>query len=102
MEKCVILCRLRIESKEEGSYERERTIAIGPFDDHETAGESMRDYMDNEKKVRECLSVFYKEEISKFHGWEVADLVMKEYISAGEEDHDRALRSQQERGPTDY
>jgi len=102
MEKCVILCRLRLKQEEGESYEGERTIAIGPFDDHETAGESMRDYMDNEEKVRECLSVFYKEEISQFHGWEVADLVMRDYISANWEDHDKALRSQQERGPHDY
>ncbi|MGA1873179.1 MAG: hypothetical protein ACMUHY_05860 [Thermoplasmatota archaeon] len=98
MEKCVILCRLKIDRDDSRSYEQSRTIAIGPFDDHETAGEFMREYMDSEDKVRECLRIFYKEEVAQFHGWEVADLVMKDYISAGWENHGRAVRSQQERG----
>ncbi|MGA1793811.1 MAG: hypothetical protein ACMUHM_07665 [Thermoplasmatota archaeon] len=102
MEKCVILCKLRIEPRKDGDYEQNKTIAIGPFDDHETAGEFMREYLDNEESVRECLKIFYKEELAQFHGWEVADLVMKEYISTEWEGHSRAMRSQQERGPHNY
>ena len=102
MEKCVILCKLKIAVKDENKYERNRTIAIGPFDDHETAGEFMREFMDSQENIRECLGVFYKEEVAEFHGWEVADMLMKDYISTGWENHERALRSQQERGSDNY
>ncbi|MBN1389047.1 MAG: hypothetical protein JXA22_00210 [Candidatus Thermoplasmatota archaeon] len=102
MEKCVILCRLKVESKVGNMYDQTKTIAIGPFDDHETAGEFMREFMDSEDKVRECLGVFYNEEMGQFHGWEVVDMVMKDYIAVDWEDHDKAMRSHQERGANDY
>ena len=102
MEKCVILCRLKLEAMEGSMYELTKTVAIGPFDDHETAGEFMREYMDNEEKVREGLRLFYREEMTSFHGWEVVDMMMKDYIAMDWGNHDRALRSQQERGPYDY
>lgn len=102
LEKCVILCRVKFKKDDGLSYEHHKTICIGHFSDHESAGEFMTEYMDNDELLKSCLNMFYKEEVASVDHWEVADLVDREHVAANWEDHETAQRSTQERGKNNY
>ncbi len=102
MEKCVILCRLKFKKDAALDYENHKTICIGPFPDHESAGEFMRECVDSDKHLKECLNFLYKDEAISIDHWEVADLLAKENIGGNWADHETARRSSQERGMYNY
>ena len=98
MEKCVILCRLKMKKDDGLTYEHHKTVCIGHFSDHESAGEFMTEYMDNDQSLIECLNLFYKDQVESVDHWEVADLVDRDHVASNWTDHDSAKRSTQERG----
>jgi hypothetical protein len=102
MEKCVIQCKLKFKKDSDLGYEHDKTICIGSFNDHESAGEFMVEYMENDKQLIGCLNHLYKDEVVSVGNWEVADLMDKENIAANWTDHENAQRSSQERGKFNY
>lgn len=102
MEKCVILCKLKFKKDDGLGYEHEKTICIGSFNDHESAGEFMMEYMDNDRQLIDCLNLLYKDEVISASNWEVADLMDKENVAANWTDHETAQRSASERGQFNY
>jgi len=102
MEKCVILCRLKFRKNHNLGYEHEKIICIGSFHDHESAGEFMTEYMENDQQLIGSLNLLYNDEVVSVGNWEVADLMDKENIAANWTDHETAQRSTQERGKFNY
>jgi len=102
LEKCVILCRLKFKKDDGLDYEHHKTICIGSFNDHESAGEFMTEYMDNDQMLKDCMGLFFKDEVSSVDHWEVADMMEKGHIAANWSDHESAQRSTQERGKFNY
>jgi hypothetical protein len=102
LEKCAILCRLRFKKDDGLDYDHQKTICIGTFPDHESAGEFMTEYMDNDKQLKETLNLLFKDEVVSVENWEVADIMDKEHIASNWTDHETAQRSTQERGRFNY
>ena len=99
MEKCVILCKLRLQKDDGIGYEHTKTISIGPFNDHETAGEFMTEHMDNVSSLKQSLEVFLKDDIVSIEGWDVADFFPAEYIACNWREHENAVRTSYGAGP---
>ena len=99
MEKCVILCKLKLKKDDGLGYDHSKTISIGPFSDHETAGEFMTEHLDNISILKEGLKVFVPDEIISIEGWEVADFFPAEYIACNWKDHENAVRGSYGAGP---
>jgi len=102
LEKCVILCKLKFKKDAHLDYENHKTISIGPFPDHESAGEFMRECMDNDRDLKKCLEFLYKDEVLSITTWEVSDLIATDNIAANWADHEIARRSNAERGRYSY
>lgn len=102
MEKCVILCRLKIETDATLDYDSYKTICIGSFPDHESAGDFMTECIDNDKSLKECLKLLYSDDTASIDRWEVADYIDMEYVAKKWEDHSTACRSHAERGQFSY
>ncbi len=99
MEKCVLLCKVKFQKDEGLGYEHTNMISIGTFPDHETAGEFMTKYMDDQKNLINGLALFFKDPIAQIEGWEVADLFSAENIASDWKDHAHAVRTSHESGP---
>jgi hypothetical protein len=102
VEKCAILCRLKFKKDDGLDYEHHKTICIGPFSDHESAGEFMTEYLDDNALLIEMLNMFYREEVVSIENWEVADMMDKSHVAANWTNHETAQRSTQERGRYNY
>lgn len=102
MENCAILFKLRFKRDDGLDYDHHKTICIGTFPDHESAGEFMREYMDDIDNMMVMLNMLYDDEVVSIDHWEVADLMDKKTIATNWMDHETAQRSSQERGKYDY
>ena len=98
MEKCVIICRLKLKRDSGINYDTNKSICIGPFNDHESAGEFMRECLDSDKNIKDCLSFVFEDEVISLERWEVADYIDRENVADNWLDHETAQRSTQERG----
>jgi len=93
LNRCVVLCKLKFREVDGISYDHSTTITLGPFSGHETAGQFMTDFMDNDEKVRSCIGGLYGKKVENLIGWEVADLIPLDFLSNSCADHDKAIRS---------
>lgn len=102
MENCVVLCKFKFEDGDGLGYEHHSTITLGPFMDHETAGQFMTEFMDNDEKVKSCIGGLYGKKIDRLIGWEVADLIPFDFLSSACSDHERAVRTSHQPQQTGY
>ncbi len=99
LEKCVILCKVKFEKKDGIDYDYSKTISIGTFTDHETAGKFMSEYMDDQDALKKGLEMVFDNPIESIQNWEVADYFSLENIACNWKDHENAVRTTHETGP---
>jgi hypothetical protein len=102
LEKCIIVCRLKFKQDPNLDYETIKTICLGTFPDHESAGDFMTECAEDDRNLKECLNMLYQDEATSIDHWEVADYIDTEDIAKNWTNHATARRSTQERGFYNY